>query len=594
MVVEAMAIGTDRLARLSALAQSLHADRQAPEIIKLELQGEVLNRGWHHEVKPRDLDDIIFQVTGRRPAPEPIPTPRPAPTNSKNSSNSNRAEGGQPAITNSENSGNSRPADVGRWDDPLPLRREIPPPEPFPVAALGDVLGAAAEAMQRIIQAPPAVCSQSLLAGAALAVQAHADLEIDGRHFPLSEFFITVADSGERKSAADREALAPHERRQRELREQFEARLVQYETEAMAWKQARQDALSSKKAPDYRAKVAALKELGGEPRPPLNPILMVEEPTYEGLVKALASGWPSMGLCSDEGGRFIGGHGMNPDNQLKTAAGLSKLWDGSPITRSRGGDGSSLLYGRRLSLHLMIQPCVARLLFDNALLSGQGLLSRCLVAWPESTIGTREYQEENLRESVAMRRYLERLLDRLNAALPLAVGQQNELEPRRLVLAPQAKQAWIGFHNHVEKLSARDKPLHPIKGLAAKAAEHAARIAGVLALIEDLSAPAVSHAAMVAGIELAQHYLSEALRLFNLARVNPDLDLAEQCLAWGQLRGGRFAMETLYQYGPNPIRDKATAVRVLKILADHSWARPLPSGVILDGKPRRNAWEVKL
>ena len=73
-----------------------------------------------------------------------------------------------------------------------------------------------------------------------------------------------------------------------------------------------------------------------------------EEPTYEGLVKALDTGWPSMGIFSDEGGRFLGGHGMNSENQLKTISGLSKMWDGKAITRTRAGDGSHKIYGRRL------------------------------------------------------------------------------------------------------------------------------------------------------------------------------------------------------------------------------------------------------
>ena len=68
-----------------------------------------------------------------------------------------------------------------------------------------------------------------------------------------------------------------------------------------------------------------------EPEPPIEPLIIVEEPTYEGLVKYLARGQPSVGLFSDEGGRFVGGNAMNRDNLLKTLAGLSSLWDAKPI-----------------------------------------------------------------------------------------------------------------------------------------------------------------------------------------------------------------------------------------------------------------------
>ena len=43
------------------------------------------------------------------------------------------------------------------------------------------------------------------------------------------------------------------------------------------------------------------------PVPPLHPLVLVEEPTYEGIVKYLAIGQPSVGLFSDEGGRFLEG-----------------------------------------------------------------------------------------------------------------------------------------------------------------------------------------------------------------------------------------------------------------------------------------------
>jgi hypothetical protein len=80
-----------------------------------------------------------------------------------------------------------------------------------------------------------------------------------------------------------------------------------------------------------------------EPVLPIMPIIIVEAPTYEGLVKYLEYGQPSVGLFSDEGGRFLGGNAMNRDNLLKTLAGLSSIWDAKPnkpITRMRSGDKS--------------------------------------------------------------------------------------------------------------------------------------------------------------------------------------------------------------------------------------------------------------
>jgi hypothetical protein len=74
-----------------------------------------------------------------------------------------------------------------------------------------------------------------------------------------------------------------------------------------------------------------LRAVGDEPQAPLIPILTCGEPTLEGLHKLYAGGHPALGLFSDEGGSFIGGHSMAEENRLRTVAGLSSLWDAAPI-----------------------------------------------------------------------------------------------------------------------------------------------------------------------------------------------------------------------------------------------------------------------
>ena len=106
-----------------------------------------------------------------------------------------------------------------------------------------------------------------------------------------------------------------------------------------------------------------LDKLGPAPLAPLEPVLTCPEPTYEGLCKLLAVGQPSVGIFSAEGGQFIGGYGMTDDAKLRTAAGLSSLWDGEPIKRARALDGITVIPGRRVAMHLMAQPDVAAIWF---------------------------------------------------------------------------------------------------------------------------------------------------------------------------------------------------------------------------------------
>ena len=489
-------------------------------------------------------------------------------------------------------------AEETNWPEPEPLRRTPDPGEPFPVEALGTILGEAAAAMHYNIKAPLAVCGQSVLAGANLAVQPHANVAIDGREFPVSEFLLSIAQSGDRKTAADRAALATVEAQQKFLLEGYQRDLTRYKLEAALWKSNCDDAMKKR---DFQARRVALEAMPTAPTAPFYPQLTTEEPTYEGLCKLLALGRPSVGLFSDEAGRFLGGHAMSQEHRLKTLSGLSNLWDGRPLTRTRSGDGSFTLYGRRVCAHLLMQPMVAETILSDPLIHDQGFMSRCLIVAPESTLGEQNYIAQDLTKEMVYRRYCNRLTVILQAKLPRKINPEtgeptNELIPRPLPLAPDAKAVWVRFHDWIQDHLRPDGIFRPISGIAAKAAEHGLRLAGTLALVDDLNTAAISPEHVKAGIVLAQFYLGEALRLFHSAKTDPDLLLGERVLTWLRTRvcSNRklVSLPDLYQFGPNGVRDKSTAKRIMGLLSDHHWARPIEGGAEIDGKKRRQVWEV--
>jgi hypothetical protein len=111
-------------------------------------------------------------------------------------------------------------AEEQRPEPPRPLIRESSPADPFPVDALGPILGPAAAGIHERVQCPLAISAQSVLAAATLASQGHADVQLPTDHFrPLSNFFVTVAETGERKTAADTEVLWPIRKREQALRD---------------------------------------------------------------------------------------------------------------------------------------------------------------------------------------------------------------------------------------------------------------------------------------------------------------------------------------------------------------------------------------
>ena len=479
-------------------------------------------------------------------------------------------------------------------EPPRPLARELPPADPFPIDALGPLLRDAVQAIHDKLQAPLAIGGQSVLGTATLAVQGHADVQLPtGQTRPVSSFLITIAESGERKSGCDTEALWPIRHREKILREQHDWDLSNYQNEKGAWECARDNATKGVKG-DRAAIKLALDKLGPMPTAPLEPILTCTEPTFEGLCKLFAVGHASLGIFATEGGHFIGGHGMSDDNKLRTATGLSAVWDGDAIRRVRAGDGPYILPGRRLAVHLMVQPDVAGILLNDRLLTNQGLLSRFLITAPDSAAGTRLWREPAPTSDAALKRYGARLLEIMEARLPLVEGKANELKPCQLPLSQAARRLWIGFADYIECALAPQGELESIRGLANKLPEHAARLAAVLALVNDIHTSELIAPEMSAGIALAQHYAAEALRLFGMGRLRTDLQLAQKLLVWllGGWREAAVSLPDIYQRGPNAIRDKATAKKLVTILEDHGRLVRLPGGATVAGQHRREAWRI--
>ena len=479
-------------------------------------------------------------------------------------------------------------------EEPQPLVRQIPPGAAYPVHALGPLKNAV-EAVQGMTQAPMAIPAQSALAVASLAVQGFADVETLGGKRPLSLYALTIAQSGERKSACDAplmQALKEHEQEQ--------ARLHRKEVQAWQrrhdiWKAKRdrilQDARKAK-AGDSAAAEAELAALGPEPEAPPSTDRLVTEPTFEGLTKLFANGEPSLGLFSDEGGQFLGGHAMNSDNRQKTLAAFNDLWQANPIRRTRAGDGHATLYGRRLAVHLMAQPTVARAFMADPLAADTGFLPRFLICEPSSTIGTRLHETAR-NDDGAILRFNDRLCSILCAEMPID-AETRELQPRCLQLSEGAREALVRFSDSVEQSQSPGGDMAHLTGTASKAAEQAARIAGVLTLWRDLDAAQVEPVDMADAIELARFYLLEALKLADAAQVSAEIGQAEKLRRWllESFNEPEVMVRDVVRLGPNSLRESPKARAALAILEKHGWLVPLDAGTVVRGSARDEAWRI--
>jgi putative DNA primase/helicase len=455
--------------------------------------------------------------------------------------------------------------------EPTPLTREIARPSPYPIDALGPVLGPAARAIAEIVQVPTALAGNSVLAAAALAAQAHTNVQTLGGVRPVSLYVLTIAESGERKTTADRVATAP-------IRDRVAALLIQYRDALRA----HEASLEGHKMRVRQAKEAArtaddlAQALRGltEEEPPRKPWMIATEPTAEGLLLSLKDGQFSQGLFSDEGGQFVGGHALSDEAELRTIAMLSRAWEGSTLDRVRAKDREHVtLHGRRLSLHLLCQPEVAMRLLGKSLYRSQGFLARFLIAAPYSLIGTRQHDG-----STSEVEFDPRVIRYCNAVKTLLDNQpiENEsqcgLDPPCLRLSQEAMDLLISAYNEIEAAQSTDGELFTVREFASKAAEHACRLAGVMTLLSNPEAVSVSSEDMTRALQLVQFYIAEQVRLTGAASISPQIASAKKLLDWlKRTNRTHVTPRQIMQSGPNGIRDAASAKSALHTLVEHHW-----------------------
>jgi hypothetical protein len=477
----------------------------------------------------------------------------------------------------------------------------------YPIDQVPDEIAIAIGSIAYLTQAPSALCGQSVLAAVNFAVQAHFDVQTDYGPRPLSEFFITLGQSGERKSSVDKLALQGYADWEAEQFIDYDSRKADRQAEIDQWEQDKA-AILKDKALDKRKKAMAIEDLGDRPRLPLLPKRLVREPTQQGLIKLYSQGFPSLGMFSDEAGSFLGGYAMNKDNSLHMAASLSDLWDAKPLERIRAGEDLGLLFGRRLASHLMLQPSVATKLLDSPIFSGQGLTARMLVACPESTVGQRLHRrtaEERAHEATS-RKYVHQFAQRIKRCLetlyPHKEGDIQQLAPMAMRMTDDARAIWLDWTDEVERQSAPGGLLVPIVSLANKAGEHAARLAGTMAAFQYLNGTGhkdvIEVEDMRCGLELMNYYLGQTLGLLGTlddeTEESRDYELLDK---WVQ----EWGMTEAFVCYTNIANDGPRRLRKRKDLIEKFMNRMIKLGVLvpmdepqsIKGKVRRAAYRIE-
>lgn len=476
------------------------------------------------------------------------------------------------------------------WPDPQPLTAKIEP-EPYPLDAFPQSIRAAVEEVAVFVKAPVPLVASSALAALSLACQAHIDVKrLEKLSGPVGLFILVIADSGERKSTCDgffAKAITDYEEAQAEAARPI---LKDHKAASEAWEAKRQGIKEkirqlAKEQKPTAGMESALRDLEHDkPEPPRIPRLLYADATPEALAYGLAKQWPSGGVVSAEAGIVFGSHGMGKDSVMRNLGLLNQLWDGKTLTIDRRSTESFSVRGARLTVALQVQEPTLREFFarSGALARGTGFLARFLVAWPESTQGMRMIDPDapdgpkTWPHLAAFHRRIAAILDQ-----PAPIGEDGALTPAMLALAPDAKAAWVDYHNAIEGELSSGGELYDVRDVASKSADNAARLAALFQLFEHGMGGAVGLEAFEGASRITAWHLHEARRFFGELALPAELADAARLDSWLTehcRRERTHLVPTREAQRLGPIRDKEKLTAALRELEELDRVRVTQEG----------------
>jgi len=154
-----------------------------------------------------------------------------------------------------------------------------------------------------------------------------------------------------------------------------------------------------------------------------------------------------------------------------------------------------------------------------------------------------------------------------------------------MTLAPDAKAAWVAFHNAIEAELSAGHELHDVRDVASKTADNAARLAALFHTFSGNTGP-IDFEAMESAARVTYWHLTEAKRFLGELALPAELVNPARLDAWlidhcKRECIDRVATREVQQFGPGSLRDKTVLTEALKELAELGRAR-----LTKDGKKR--------
>lgn len=400
-----------------------------------------------------------------------------------------------------------------RANSPLEWAKGEFSPPAYPIEALGPLAGVAHVIAEKG-QIDPAMAGQCVLTAAALCVQGLKEVRTLAGSKPLSLYGATIADSGDGKSFAEGIALGGIRKLEHKNHLIYKASVEK----------------------DMKGK-GSKEAASGEELPP--PYILMKNATAQGIWRSFRDGVASQGSFTSEAAVMLSGWGMSAEQRAHTAGSVNDLWDGGAISIQRGTEGRTQLYGRRFTVHWLIQPDAVSESLHDPLLTTIGFWPRFLIAWP-SPMKPRTAASWHFWDDPTVKAFWHRCEALLE---PQMDWPDEEREFPHIACENEAYKLACAFFERMEQQARGDGgKLTEIKSFAVRATEQAFRIAGVLAVFNGDDEIRIE--AMRSGIALAAYSLDTWRGIFGDREENEHRLWAKQLYTWIRDKSDGTATET--------------------------------------------------
>lgn len=399
------------------------------------------------------------------------------------------------------------------WGELAPLVSQSTRHNPYPVEAFGELAGVV-RAISHHTQTPLSMAGQSVLEALSTIGQMFVNAPFGYEHKPASLFLLTQAQSGGGKTQVNKLAYKAIYQHDKEAYKEFIQLMDEY-TKV-------KEAPKSKERTEYLATT----------NKPTNPTITLKDATIESILdRFIMMECHNQSWASDEAGEFFGGYSLKSDTSANALTSYTTLWSNGEAhrmrsSRARGSTYHTNAYHCRITLDLAGQAVIVEPALNDPLLSGQGLLARCLFSFEPSLIGQRNWlAETNPYQDPILQSYWQRCSALLNRGMPY--HQDGTPDRHNMPFGKGAKRTLQEYQQHIEYQQAKGGKFEHYTAFASRMAENASRIATLFAFFGGSQCVECEH--LQGAFALVEYSINELLGYGELNNEPSDI---EKLLAW--------------------------------------------------------------